>query len=349
MRGDDDTRAGESEMEATIGSVIRLAGRRSLPAAERQARVRSHVHAAWRSAVRRRRLRSALLLAAASLAAAAVAVGPWLGRGEREREGAGLTPVREGIARLDAALGTVEASPAAGPEEWRALAPGDAIFADGWVRTTSGSRAGFRMRDGRSVRIDAGTQLRWTSGGLVLEAGAVYVDSGLNPVKRSALVVWTPWGSVREVGTQFEVRLKEAGVQVRVREGRIELTRGADRQQVAAGTELTVDASGPRRRDFATHGPEWGWVLAVAPVFDIEGGLLRPFLLWTARENGWKLKFADPESRRLAESTRLHGSVAGLDPAAALQVVMPTTGVPYRVEGGVLEIGIDDEAKVPAR
>ena len=52
-----------------------------------------------------------------------------------------------------------------------------------------------------------------------------------------AFVIRTPLGDIRDLGTAFEVRLRDETLRVRVREGRVDL-RGAVAE---AGTELIAD------------------------------------------------------------------------------------------------------------
>ena len=72
------------------------------------------------------------------------------------------------------------------------------------------SGVAVRLSAGQSVRIDAGTRVRLVSGStLELERGAVYIDTA--EAQMAAVEISTPHGSVRDIGTQFEVRLGETG------------------------------------------------------------------------------------------------------------------------------------------
>ena len=80
-------------------------------------------------------------------------------------------------------------------------------------------------------------------------------------------------------------------------------------------------------------------MLALAPTFEIDGRPPHDFLAWAAREAGWELRYADAESRRRAEAAELHGSIRGLRPDEAVVSVLPSTGLPHRLQDGVLWIG----------
>jgi ferric-dicitrate binding protein FerR (iron transport regulator) len=154
----------------------------------------------------------------------------------------------------------------------------------------------------------------------------VYVDSGPAADARQ-LRIDTPAGAVRHVGTQYEVRLVKSDVRIRVRRGRVELKAPSGiAEHVDAGEQLTVvESGGHERTSIDTVGMEWAWVSDVAPPFEIEGRSLREFLTWAGRELGEDIVFATPESEAEAAGATLHGSVAGLTPAEALEAVLPTT------------------------
>jgi hypothetical protein len=105
------------------------------------------------------------------------------------------------------------------------------------------------------------------------------------------------------------------------------------------GEELTVDERGNvLRRLVPVHGALWEWAAALAKPFELEGRGLRDFLDWICDENGWHLRFTDAAVEAKAATTILHGSIQGLTPEEALAAVLPTAGVKYRLEGGVLTV-----------
>jgi hypothetical protein len=311
-------------------SLLRLAGPRPAPSPAAAAAARAQVRAAWRAGVRRRRARTAL--------AAAAAVGVAISAATLSQRGV-QPPPRES-ARLGAAvLGSVDAG---GPVEregasgWTPLAVGDAVREGSRIRT-GGSGAGLRAPDGRSLRVAADSRVLWEAPGrLTLEAGAVYVDSGRAAAgAERPFEVRTAWGVVRETGTQFEVRLDPAGLRVRVREGLVAVRD----ESAAGGVELRVDSGGVTRRAFPVHGPEWAWVLSLAPAFEMDGRSLHELASWASREAGWQLVYLDAGSRRRAEGAVLRGSVRGARPDEAVVAVIPSTGLRHELKAGVLRIG----------
>jgi hypothetical protein len=145
---------------------------------------------------------------------------------------------------------------------------------------------------------------------------------------------------VRDIGTRFEVRLREGGLLVSVREGLATFVH-ADRSFAApAGTRLRVEADGDvATRPIPAQGPDWDWVMTIAPGFDIEGRMLGEYLDWVAGETGWRVEFDDTSIGRDAAAIILHGSVAGLRPDETPAAVLPTCGLRHRLAGGTLFIG----------
>lgn len=218
------------------------------------------------------------------------------------------------------------------------LEPGAAIPAGAVLETSASTgRAALKLSDGGSLRLDADSRVRFTTAtAVVLDRGAVYFDS--EGRRGSEVEVRTTLGMVREIGTQFEVRLLaeeggESTLRVRVREGRIIMRHGQESQEAGVGEELARSDDGSfERRSVDLHGPHWNWVVEMAPVPKVEGEALQMFLDWFAREGGWTLEY-DPKIVERAPSIVMHGDLEGLNPFEAADTVLGGSNLKYRVEG----------------
>lgn len=204
----------------------------------------------------------------------------------------------------------------------------------------SEGRAALRLGDHVALRLDSGTRLRFEGGQrLALLSGALYVDNfGAEP---GGVVVVTPAGELRDVGTQFEVRLGAfddgATVRLRVREGEVVYARGSLEQRAAVGEELRISPAGrTTRARIPVYGSEWSWVVSAAPPLAIEGIKARQFLEWIARESGWRLDLADATATAIADRVVLHGSIDDLPVDEAPGAVLASCGLEHRVVDGVL-------------
>jgi ferric-dicitrate binding protein FerR (iron transport regulator) len=307
--------------------LLRLAGPRPAVPPEREERARQAVRAHWRAAVlgrRRRRLAWLLVpLAAAALIALVIRL-PQLRPAAPVLLGA--VEVVAGQARIGTADDHVDA--VVGME-----LPEGAV-----VTTDDRSRVALRLGTA-SVRLDASSRLVLASPArLTLERGAVYVDADTTGA-RGGLTVSTAFGDVLELGTQFEVRLLDERVRVRVREGTVALRRGQPLRTVGAGEELSLVRDGSLEVGrVADRDPGWDWVLAVAPPFRLEGSSAASFLRWSTRETGLALRWESPEVAAAAETIVLHGDATGVPPDRAPAVVLPTCGLAHRIDDGALVV-----------
>ena len=193
------------------------------------------------------------------------------------------------------------------------------------IQTDDRSRAALHFGDAVSLRLDHGTIVKVASADeLVLTAGALYVDS--QEATPHELTIRTDAGSVRHVGTQYQVRTHADDMVVSVREGRVLIANAAGTSSGIAGERIRVTPRGKVvRSTVAAHDPAWQWAAHAAPLFDINERTLATFVEWVARETGRKIVYASNEAQNAANQLKLRGSIAGLDPDTALNAVLSTT------------------------
>lgn len=289
------------EIEDPIAELIRLAGPRPRVSEERMARVRAEVHEEWLRGVRQQtRVRRFSLAAVA--AAAIIAIFLFL---PRQRTTPTTPPVI--VAEVQAVQGTTNVA--------------GKLTAGTLIETLAGSAVSLDWK-GDTLRLGENTRLRLDSArSATLERGAIYFDG-----HQSGVVIHTALGNIRDIGTQFEVRLLDETLRVRVREGRVDF-RGTIAE---AATELIADRDSVRKNTIAVSGAEWQWVEASAPPLRLEGLTLHDALARVAREKGLKL-----ELRGVDGNQRLHGSVA-FTPDEALDAATAAAAVSYRIDNGTL-------------
>jgi ferric-dicitrate binding protein FerR (iron transport regulator) len=308
---------------------LRDAGPRATLPGEDLAVIRDTARAEWRRRYGSRRpsrirmLRWWIPLAAAAAIATAVGI-VWRARSREPATVAG--PI----------VASVERAADAAP--WKV---GSALPAKSEIGTDRTGRLALRMAGGGSARLDAGTRVRLASATLIeLTRGAVYVDTRGG----EDVAVRVPAGLVRPAGTQFEVRVAGDATRLKVREGNVRFERGPEMVHAAAGEELVVGGDGSLvRQPISPFGPDWEWVLATAPMPEIEGMKVRRFLDWIAREAGWRVEFANRDASELADSVDLHGSIAHLTPLDATGVVLSSAGLQHRVSNGTIVVSVSRE------
>jgi ferric-dicitrate binding protein FerR (iron transport regulator) len=302
----DDTGNTNSSDDA-IAALVRLAGRRPPVPEDAARRVREAVHDEWMQTIARRR-RTRWIGSAAAVAAAVVMI---------------------------VVLRTMPSTPP--PKPQRIVVAGGqtngaVIYANDVYEVANGSTASLAWGDA-ILRLDSGTKIHIASASeLSLDHGAVYVDS-----KNAGVVIRTPIGSVRDIGTQFEVRLLADRMRVRVREGRVDLQHGGATHSATAGTELDADAhGGVTEHSIAKNGAEWDWVLRAAPPIHLDGRTLAEVVATVTRDEGVKAVWFDDAARNAA-SMRLHGDVP-LTPEEALDTALVASGLTSHTDGDRLII-----------
>lgn len=310
--------------------LLKSAGPREKPPPEVERVVRERLHADWKAWVREARAparrRRYFALAAGLLAGA---VGLWV-LGSRTVE-----PL-PAIGTLAAASGEIRER-SGWLSGWRAMRGGDVVVAGRTLETGDDGRAALALPGGVSARMDRDTRIVLVDRDLVrLERGALYVDSGAIDGPASRLRVETASGTVRHLGTQYEVRVLPAGTRLRVREGAVEWRSAAGVvERGHGGEQLVISADGEVRRETTPrYGESWAWVSEAAPAIDLEGMTLTRFLAWAGRELGREVIFSPELSEPELAAIVVHGSTAGLTPAEALHAVLATTSVRATVADG---------------
>jgi ferric-dicitrate binding protein FerR (iron transport regulator) len=315
--------------EDDIERVLKAAGPRERAPVEIETAVREQLRAEWRAIVAERRShhrRRAGLAMAASLLVAAISL--WFM--------ASLPDAQAPVATLAVTVDDVRVR-GSWYRGWQPAGAGRALAAGESLETGAKGSAALSLPGIASARLDRGTRIRLAAADrLVIERGALYVDAGPHAADDSPFVVETPSGIVRHVGTQYEVRLDGQDVHLRVREGRIEWRSHTGAvENGSTGEQLTIGADGAvSRRQAVRYGESWDWIAATTPSIDIEGRPLAEFLAWAGREMGREVEFAAPDVAEAAESIIVHGSIAGLTPAQALNAVLATTSVRGTLDEG---------------
>ncbi|HXV40494.1 MAG TPA: FecR family protein [Steroidobacteraceae bacterium] len=304
--------------EHDIERVLKAAGPREKPPAEIERELRESLRSEWRAVVaeRRGRRRTAFALAAGVMAAA---IGAWIAVPQITAPAPAVGTIAQATGELRVRSGWLG--------RWQAGGNGRIVTEGERLATGPAGRGALALGSGISARLDQDTQVRVAAADrLVIDYGAIYVDAGADSASAAPLEIVTPTGSVRHLGTQYEVRVSDSGVRLRVREGRIEWSSGAGSATGVAGEELTIAGDGRiGRGPVASHGEAWDWAIEAAPAIDIEGLPLTGFLGWAARELGCRVEYSTQQVEHEAAGVILHGSVAGLPPARALEAVFATT------------------------
>lgn len=314
-----DESAKDIDSDADIEQLLSLAGPRIQPPADVEARVRSATMAAvvalpepaapkafWRQPI----------VALAATVALSLVIGFLATRDS--------TPASAGEILYASGAYTIRGSEIGADD----VAPGSII------RTTTG-RMLIDLRHGRTLRIDEGASLTLHSDSEIwLHGGRIYIDSASgDPVS-----VVTPFASVTDVGTQFEVLVDGESLIVATREGVVNVQLGDEellsRARSGEGEELKIAALElVSRAPVSTTGSRWSWTQRARPLFSVQDRTVLEYLRWSARESGRTLRFATPLAAQQAELRPLFGRHGEADADQATLVrILATSG--FKVHPG---------------
>lgn len=202
--------------------------------------------------------------------------------------------------------------------------------------TRAGEGVALRLESGHSVRIDGSSRLRTEPRALVLDDGAVYVDSDS---AAADIEVRTPLGTVQELGTQYMARLYTSHLEVSVREGIVELDYAIGKTSAKSGEVIRLDEHGRAQSlTVSRHGQHWAWTAKLSQSPALNGTTLAEFLAWLTREEGWNLSYVSRQVAKAAESVELSGDIGNLTGEESLAAVMIITGWQYTLIDGELTI-----------
>ncbi|MGH9459032.1 MAG: FecR family protein [Thermoanaerobaculia bacterium] len=325
-----------AETDERLERLLGLAGTGPEIPEEGALRLKAAVRPVWRATVEARRAkRRRIRLAGGSLAAAAAAavVGILLlpARPAPPLAPAGVIERVEGPPATVNAPDRPEIAVGAG-SVGRDIAP----FAR--IETGDATRVAVRLANGGSLRLDHGSSVLVESPeSLTLLRGAAYVDASHT---EGTIRIRTPFGTARDIGTRFEVRLEPRAMTVRVRDGIVAVDAGTT-TEVRGGTEgVFAPGREPDLRPIASHAREWTWVQEIAPPFALEGRTTAEFLVWVGAETGREIIFSSEAARTRANASVLHGDLAGMTPATAPEIVLPSAGLTVERDDGSLRVSV---------
>jgi ferric-dicitrate binding protein FerR (iron transport regulator) len=310
-----------------VASLIRAAGRRTAPPEDAYRQVLAAATAAFREKKARRFERNGLMAAAAAVIAA-ISVALVL-----QWRPASLQPRVATVVRL---VGSVELGTEQG---WQALIDANSVLPAGArLRTLPGGSAALALEDGASLRLAAATEVTLDgSRDLMLRSGTLYLDHRAR--SGAGYRIETPAGTARDVGTQFELQVRDGSLRLRVREGRVEIDRAGQVVSSAAGEQLDFDPlGGVARSTIAANDRAWQWAETIAPTPDMDGKSAAALIAWVARETGHQLRYESQAVEQRATTVILHGNIRHLTPLAALDAMLATTDLVYVLRGDTMEI-----------
>jgi ferric-dicitrate binding protein FerR (iron transport regulator) len=319
-----------------LEELFRHASARERPPLEDEQAIRQALHTEWSDLTRHRKRRKAgLILAAASVFLAVIVAQNLLNRPQS------TGPAMQ-LAAVEKLKGDILIHFPGSPET-RTLDASGKLESGQRIVSGVNSRMAIRWLNGESIRVDEHTELSLESAaGITLLAGRIYVETA-DARSATELIITTPAGKIRPLGTRYMTTVSAAGTAVSVREGQVLVAAHGVETLADRGEQVKVNASGDHSLELiSTYGTRWQWTEELAPVFASDGRSIAEFLDWVAHESGRNVAFASPEAEKLASETLLRGQLE-MEPMRALTVVMQTSDLASRISSGTIVVHLSVE------
>lgn len=303
--------------ETRIAEILHRVSPRDKPSAEITANIKQQVKGAWQQEVSRQttiRQRNRWLAVAASVC---IAVGAgFIFNTQPQIVSAGS------IARI---VGNIEYR-ASAEAEWVPMSPKSEFGDNTEIRSDAGSYAALTLANGMTLRLDEATLIQLGGESEVyLAQGGLYAESD-KAILDQSLTVNTEFGSARDIGTEFEVRVGSDHWRVQVREGLVNVSDEQFNATARAGERLVIARDQTVEREaLSAADASWQWTNRVHQPFAIEGASLSAYLAWWSDETGRRIVFKNKADQEAASRTTLHGSVDELSVDDSFQIVLSTT------------------------
>lgn len=304
--------------EDSIEKLLKAAGSRPEPEEEMAEAIRRATHSAWLDVVaEEKRKNQRKWLRYASVAAVLVLVAGFFGLNtnfhsqENDRALASVSFLNGGY-QINGETHTHVAP----------LMSGDTL------QTDENSLMSVVLEDKTAITVAPGTELTFTDFAHInLIKGRVYVDS---PDANTSIVITTSWGSIEDIGTQYEVEVTDQ-LTVAMREGKVKMLIDNTPHFASfnAGLGDVLSVSKDRQIDLTqveSTDPRWNWTTAAVPHQSIEGMSVHELMNWASRVTGKEIIYADARVEASANRTLLHGGrVSPLEIDSTLQALLKTT------------------------
>lgn len=324
--------------EQTIHRLLESVGAREDIPPQLKASLTDIARVELQGIIRRRRRRAASLAACASIFLLAIV---WLAPFNQSADAIKVASVTRlsGGAVIEKIFGS------------EALQPHAVIFEDAVLETT---RGGYLSLDyGQTdLRLNESTRVQIKSDRIILLSGEIYAQNNSttgalfsSTKDTKSVLITTPLGDVRDIGTQFTVSYIDKQLETIVREGKIELSLDGEKHLAIAGEQhaqaiLVANNKKVVSAQRKKSGKGWDWILYLTPAFAPEGKSVDALLKWSSKETGLQLVYASDIAQTAAEATLLHGDLPVKDPLFAVDAALASTNLKARKANSSLLVSV---------
>ena len=220
---------------------------------------------------------------------------------------------------------------------WKSNPKTENIKQGTWLKTKADTTVNITLADNTQLRINQNSFLHLLSGNQIeLINGQLYYDAD-NANKINNMVIITDLGTIKHIGTRYMVNKSNAGLQISVRNGLVELSNDNNIQKLKSETQLEIDVSGNQSTKLiSAYDPIWNWAQKAAQPFVPQNQSLHDFIKWYAHENGYQVNWN--HKRFKTKTVKLSGDLSQLTDNQQLKTVFLATTFDYEINQGILTI-----------
>ncbi|VUD41699.1 hypothetical protein TDB9533_00542 [Thalassocella blandensis] len=198
------------------------------------------------------------------------------------------------------------------------------------------------LQDGTLITFAPDTALQFTGVSTMnLMTGRIFVDS---PGQNTSVVIGTPWGSIQDIGTQFEITVDTNELTVAMREGKVKMDLGHSIEYAAyengKGDLIRINkANQMRKEEISSTDTHWSWTIPAIKALNLENITAYDLLNWVSRTTGRNIVYNSALVSQLAKET--HFSTGRIEADAidpVLPVLFETTTLSLKIDNNTITV-----------
>jgi hypothetical protein len=223
--------------------------------------------------------------------------------------------------------------------DWNFLQRNGVLQAGDSIKTSNHNRLLVELNNGNVFRLDENSRIQLINENEInLQAGQIYIESN-ESIANNQLIIETDFGSIKHIGTQYNVKLSPDNIDVSVRKGKVMMHTNSVDKEILFGHALSVDKLGKNNvTKITSFDSTWDWTQKISPIFDIQDKSIKQYLIWVSNETGYPIQWNGSGTENAANKVSLSGSIKGISPLESLDVILPTTNFNYKISQDVLHI-----------
>jgi hypothetical protein len=321
----------DNEKNDDVEALLKIAGKRTVPNEQLKTEVYENVYKVWKQQNNIPFYRNRYILAAASLF---ILIGVYSINLLSSNNSIALNSQ---ISKEIVLSGQIQRS--LNQVNWSFLKTDSRLNSGDYIRTTSNNRILVELNNGNTFRLDENSFIKIISEDKIeLIRGQIYVESNENNTDNN-LIIDTSMGSVRHIGTQYNIELKPESINISVRKGIVLVHKSDLTKEIKKGYVVSINNNGNYQQSpINSYDSKWQWTQNITKYYNIQDKTIYQYLNWVSNETGYSIIWDSNKSEKQSKKITLSGSIKGMKPIESLEVILPTTDFKYNISHSAIHI-----------